>query len=325
MLDVALDNGYSAFQSYTAQHHLPAKKAAKDFRFMDIAIVGDEKSRTMLVSHHQWHDDNNCFSVRLSRLDLDVNLPLEQVVAGPDQWRTVFDAQPCLDMKNKGHPFAGSISGGRIIEDSPGSVLLSIGDHDFDGWNSDYILAQDPAGDYGKIVRVNLNTGVGTHVTVGHRNPQGLMQDGNGNIWETEHGPRGGDELNIIREGENYGWPLVTYGTRYDGWDWPLSRTQNRHNGYERPVFVWMPSIAVSNLIEVRGFLPEWEGDLLVATLGNKSLHRLRYRDSRVIFDEVIRTGYRIRDLDQSVDGSIILWTDDGQVVRLEPLTATAK
>ena len=128
--------------------------------------------------------------------------------------------------------------------------------------------------------------------------------------------------MNIIRQGRNYGWPHVTYGSEYGEWHWPLSVNQNRHDGYALPAFVWNRSIGVSNLIRVQGFLPEWEGDLLVSSLTQKSLHRIRYRDGRVVFDESIFVGSRIRDLDQLRDGTIVLWTDDTSIIEVKPIKA---
>jgi cytochrome c2 len=135
-------------------------------------------------------------------------------------------------------------------------------------------------------------------------------------VWSTEHGPQGGDELNLIARGRNYGWPLVTLGTECGGCGWQL---EGRHDGYAEPLYSWLPSIGVSNLIEVRDFAPQWDGDLLVASLVNQSLHRLHLRDGRVQYDESIFMNERIRDIAQMEDGSILLWTDTGKLVLLAP------
>src|SRR5690606_9605795 len=124
---------------------------------------------------------------------------------------------------------------------------------------------------------------------------------------------------NRIAEGNNYGWPFVTYGVQYGMTRWPLSDTQNRHDGYTKPVFAWIPSIGVSNLIQVQGFLPAWDGDLLVGSLVGETLHRLRYSDGRVIFDEPVRIGERVRDLDELEDGTIVVWTNDADIVEIRP------
>jgi cytochrome c2 len=130
--------------------------------------------------------------------------------------------------------------------------------------------------------------------------------------------------LNLIEQGANYGWPYVTYGTQYGMTRWPLSATQGRHDGYKHPVFAWVPSIGVSNLIQIRGFLPEWDGDLLVASLIGQTLFRIHYREGRVIVVEPIRIGGLIRDLDQLENGNIVLWLGDTSIVEMTPIKTDA-
>jgi hypothetical protein len=319
-LNIDIDNGFDSFLDFEAKNNSPMGRAVRDFRFFDLIYDRQSSPPALFVSHHQWHEDKECYTLRLSKLELKPDQLLENVSAKTGDWRTIYDTKPCLGMKAKHDPFAGSISGGRIVLETSNSVLMSIGDHQFDGLNSIHIHAQDPSSDFGKIIRVDLGSGTASHVSLGHRNPQGLLVDTEGTIWSTEHGPRGGDELNIIRQDMNYGWPYVTYGAQYGERRWPLSKSQNRHDGYARPVFAWIPSMPASNLIQIKGFLPEWEGDILVSSLGKKALHRIRYRDGRVIFDEAIRIGHRIRDLDQLADGTIIMWTDDASLIELRPI-----
>ncbi len=150
------------------------------------------------------------------------------------------------------------------------------------------------------------------------RNPQGLYIDENNNIWETEHGPQGGDELNLIKQNRNYGWPFVTYGTHYDTYIWPPSKEQGRHDGYERPIHAWTPSIAISNLIQIKTRPQQWDEDFLVASFG-AGLFRLRIREGRVILAEPINIDARIRDLEQMNDGTVVLWTDEADYIELHP------
>ena len=136
-------------------------------------------------------------------------------------------------------------------------------------------------------------------------------------MWSTEHGPRGGDELNLIRAGKDYGWPHVIFGTAYGRHVWPLSHRQGRHDGYEEPALAWTPSIGVSNLIEVRNFSPEWNGDLLVSSLRGRRLSRVVLSGDSVRLEEPIPMGERLRDITQIDDGRIVLWTDSARLVVL--------
>jgi cytochrome c2 len=174
----------------------------------------------------------------------------------------------------------------------------------------------DPNVDYGKTHIIDLATGsVQRRFTTGHRNPQGLVRREDGAVWSTEHGPLGGDEVNKLIEGLDYGWPRVTLGRDCGGCDWQI---EGRHEGFEKPRWSYVPSIGISNLIEVQGFASLWDGDLLVASLLGETLHRLRLDGDRVIYDEPIRIGDRIRDISQLADGRIMLWTDSGKLVLLE-------
>ena len=136
-----------------------------------------------------------------------------------------------------------------------------------------------------------------------------------GALFSTEHGPKGGDELNLITEGSNYGWPNVSLGTGYKGYDLENHAPVGEHTSYQTPVFAWVPSIGPSNLIEVRGFDRRWDGDLLVASLKANSLFRLRLEGTRVLYAENIWVGQRIRDMLQLKNGTIVLWTDDTQLL----------
>lgn len=318
-LDIGIDNGYAAYRDYVARSRLHFENADSYLRFIDVVYDQAEPQPSLWVTHHQWHDTQACYTLRLSRLALEAGLPLERQSAAPEDWRTVYETVPCLPLDASAPVFNGHQSGGRIVVVGPDAVLVTVGDHAFDGWNYDRILSQDPAGDYGKILLVTPGTGTAAHLSIGHRNPQGLLVARDGSIWSTEHGPRGGDELNLIVDGGNYGWPYVTYGVQYGMTRWPLSETQNRHDGYTQPVYAWFPSIGVSNLIQVDNFLPAWDGDLLVSSLAGQTLHRLRYQDGRIVFDEPIRIGERIRDLDQLGDGTIVIWTNAADILELRP------
>jgi cytochrome c2 len=290
-------------------------------------IVAQE-SRTgfrLFVSHHYWNREKECTTIRVS---MAVGSYLTFAARDSSiSWETIFESNPCMKFKKISHPFAGHIMGGRLALLNPDKLVLALGDQGFDGLSASVDLVQDATASYGKTILIELDTRVASIYSAGHRNPQGLHVDRQGNIWSTEHGPRGGDELNLILEGRNYGWPIVTYGTGYGKRSWPLNPMQGRHEGFERPVYVWMPSIGISNFIRYQGELFKlWQDDLLVSSLGGKSLWRVRLDEGRVIFAERIPIGQRIRDIIEGPRGRLFLWTEasfdaptEGMVVTVEP------
>jgi cytochrome c2 len=183
-------------------------------------------------------------------------------------------------------------------------------------------MPQDTTSDFGKTIRIDLNGGERTIYSIGHRNPQGLHVTPDGTVWASEHGPRGGDELNIIKAGVNYGWPSVTYGTEYGTLSWPPSEDPGRHTGYESPVFAWAPSIGVSSIISVQQPLfGLWRGDLLIGSLRDRTLYRARIEGQRVVYVEpLMRIGYPVRDLVELPDGRVALLFDGGDVGVLSPI-----
>jgi cytochrome c2 len=306
---------------HDARRILGGPVESERFRVADVQVQSHGENLRLFVSHHYWNSRESCFGVRVSVLEGSA-----EDLLGPGgvlHWATVYTTSPCLKLNTQGPPgsrFAGLEMGGRMALLDDETLLLTVGDLEFDGWNRKPALAQDPASPYGKTMLLHLDTGAAEVYTLGHRNPQGLEVDARGVIWSTEHGPRGGDELNLIRQGANYGWPKVTYGTEYAMHRWPLSTDQGRHEGFEKPLFAFVPSGGISEVISVRGQLFElWRGDLLVSFLKFGRLERVRVEDGRVIFTEPIRIGRRIRSLVEAADGRIVLWTDEGEIDFLAP------
>lgn len=154
----------------------------------------------------------------------------------------------------------------------------------------------------------------------GNRNPQGLDFDPRtGVLWSTEHGPRGGDELNIIKKGANYGWPVITYGINYNG---TTITRETARPGMEQPVVHWTPSIAVCGVDFYEGdAFPKWKGNLFVAALAHKELRRVVIENDRVAHQEVLLKGTaRIRDVASGPDGLLyVVLNDPGKIIRLTP------
>ncbi len=224
----------------------------------------------------------------------------------------------------------GTHFGSRIVFDSDGLLYVGLGDR---GHRDD---AQRLDSAHGKILRmrsdgsapadnpfVDTSGAVPQIWTLGHRNVQGLVFDGDGTLWATEHGPQGGDELNIIVKGRNYGWPTITYGTEYSTSAKIGEGTEKA--GMEQPVAWWGPtSNAPSGLTIVTSErYPSWKGQLFGGTLqGGRAVLRMKREGTQVVEQQLLATGLleRIRDVRQAPDGWLYLTTKNpkGRVIRLE-------
>jgi len=276
----------------------------------------EPEPRHLYVAHQYWKSTDRCFTIRVSVIDLSWTVTGEPT--SKSEWRTLFDSQPCI---KPAEPFDDSETGGRLAW-ADGSLLVTVGDHGFAGLNGDTPHSQNDDVDYGKILKIDPVSGVYSIFSRGHRNAQGLTVARDGRIWSSEHGPQGGDELNLIVEGENYGWPYVTYGTSYGSNAWPLNPDGQNHGSYKEPAFAFVPSIATSALIEISGNqFPRWDGDLLLSSLRTRALFRIRHKEGRVIYVEPIGLGERVRDLTQSPDGRIVVWSDAGVIIELSRST----
>jgi hypothetical protein len=290
------------------------------FSVKDILLT--QKSPTtydLFVSYNDWSPDGACYTLTISRVEI---AKTDNRVERQGEWEDVYKTSPCLALRQGDTSFKLFQSGGRMAKLSDTQLLVTVGDFGFDGRPGRDNLPQDMTYDHGKTISIDLETNESTIYSSGHRNQQGLHIDAQGQIWSTEHGPRGGDELNLLEEGVNYGWPTVTYGTDYDAYSWPLAETDGSHDGYVRPTFAWVPSVAVSQLTRVsKGLFELWHGDLIVGSL-SQSLYRVRIRDERVVLSEPIRIGWRARDMVEREDGSLAIMTDRFALVILRPASS---
>ena len=216
--------------------------------------------------------------------------------------------------------------GSRIAIDEK-YIYFSIGDR---GKQND---AQDKLSPSGKIHRLFLDGSIPSDnpfkdkngdpssiFCYGNRNPQGLAFDSSGRLWELEHGPKGGDELNIIEKGKNYGWPVITYGVNYNG----TKITDITHKkGMEQPIWHWTPSIAVCGMkIYSGGEFTSWNGNVLVTSLKFEYLERVVVNDRKMVEREIIyEPGSRVRDVEIDPAGNIYVALENpGRIVRLTKL-----
>jgi glucose/arabinose dehydrogenase len=236
--------------------------------------------------------------------------------------RVIFTALPRLTSQLQ--------FGCRIVEARDGTLFLTLGERYYPKEE-----AQALGSDLGKVVRLNKDGTVprdnpftgqaGARPEIysyGHRNPQGATLGPDGELWEHEHGPQGGDEINIIRPGRNYGWPVITYGENYGGG--PIGAGITHREGMEQPLHYWTPSIAPSGMTFLTSdrYGAEWQGNLFVGSLKFQYLDRIEIAGGKVAREEKLLQGIgRVRDVRQGRDGLLYILTDenDGKLVRLKP------
>ena len=216
--------------------------------------------------------------------------------------------------------------GARLAFLADGTLLVTSGD----GFNYRE-QAQALDNHFGKIVRINTDGSIPEDNpftttpgalpdiwSYGHRNLQGLVIADDGSVYEHEHGPQGGDELNLALPGKNYGWPAITYGVDYSG---AMISPFTEHPSMEQPLKYWDPSIAPSGMTLYSGdMFPHWQGNLFISALVPGDVRRLEMQDNQVIGEEILFTEFgRIRNIVSAPDGSLILVTDgkDGKLIRV--------
>ena len=247
--------------------------------------------------------------------------------------RLVDEGTPRLDAVEVIFRQAGPLSSGnhfgcRIVQTPDRNLFLTLGEH-----FTDRNEAQNLGNHLGKIVRIRPDGSVPSDNpflgrrdarpeiwSFGHRNPQGLaINPASGKVWEHEHGPRGGDEINIPEAGKNYGWPVIGYGIDYNG---AKIHESTQRPGMEQPIKYWVPSIAPSGMAFYAGdLLPAWRGNLFVGALAGQALVRLELDGEKITREERLLRDLRerIRDVRQGPDGALWLLTDnsDGRILRV--------
>ena len=201
----------------------------------------------------------------------------------------------------------------RIAFAPDGTMFVSSGDR------QKMDPAQDRNGDLGKIIHMTAEGQRigGRYHSMGHRNVLGLAFDGEGRLWASEMGPRGGDELNLIVQGRNYGWPLASYGSHYDGDD---IADDHQGRGFEEPRAWWTPSVSPGSLLIYSGGLfPQWQGDALIPALSGQALIRVDLDGDKAAKAEQWDMGARIREIVQGPGGEIYLLEDGGRMLKLSP------
>lgn len=220
--------------------------------------------------------------------------------------------------------------GGRILFDGSGNLFVSTGERSVLETRP---LAQSVSSGLGKIIRITTSGqpaagnpsfsqagALPELYSIGHRNPQGIaLHPVTGELWQSEHGPRGGDEINRLQGGANYGWPVITYGIEYNG-D-PIGEAIQQQEGLQQPVYYWDPVVSPSGMTFYKGNrIPEWENNLFIGSLSATHIIRLIIHDNRVVGEErlLAQENQRFRDVTQGVDGALYAITDQGRLYRID-------
>ena len=284
-----------------------------NFKVLDVDFFGDY----IYISHHFFDVKTKSKTLVISRIEAKSFDDLRLSTSSDFELFFSLDDRVRYDM-SENSSFRSNRAGGGIAFDDSGNLFLGVGDYQLDGLEGRPKVSQANDSPYGKVLKIG-GKGKASVFASGLRNPQGLEFSEGGALVSVGHGPKGGDELNVLKRGANYGWPNVTFGTDYGALGWPLQDQQANHMGYEKPIFSWLPSIGPSSIEQVT-WPSVWSGDLLIGGLANQSLHRLRYAEGRIIFDERIHIGERVRDV-LTADGAIFLWTDNARLLRLSKAT----
>uniref|UniRef100_A0A486XMV8 PQQ-dependent oxidoreductase, gdhB family n=1 Tax=Rheinheimera sp. BAL341 TaxID=1708203 RepID=A0A486XMV8_9GAMM len=294
----------------TAITGLPEIEAKGQGGLLDVVLSPDfATDNTLYFSFSEPGTDGSSTAVAKATLE---NNALTNV-------KVIFSQQPKVDAR---HHF-----GSRLVFDNQGNLFITMGDR-----GSQRAEAQNLANHIGTVARIKTdgapasgnpfieNTTAKPEIwSFGHRNIQGAaLHPQTGQLWTHEHGPQGGDEINIAQAGKNYGWPTITYGEEYGGGT--IGNTQK--DGLEQPLHYWVPSIAPSGMVFYGAELfSSWKDNMLVGSLKFGQLVRLELNGNKVSHEERIMIGQRIRDVEQGPDGAVYLLTDssDGQLLRLTP------
>jgi len=294
-------------------------------RFMDVLHVREAGKAWLLTSYTEWHPAESCFTTNLARIEV----PPATAPSGwhvTSGWTVIARTTPCLvpfPYEESPDMMLGLEAGGRLARAGNGKVLWTTGSYERDDRvlppDFSVALAQSASSTYGRVLEVDVVTGEAREVAKGLRNPQGITVDKGGSIWVVDHGMRGGDELNLVTEQANFGFPAVTYGTRYGGGIAGNRKRHAGHDGYDKPILAFVPSIGPGCVLALDGFHYAWDGDLLICAMNRSAVYRVHIEDGRAVYTEAIDIGIRTRDMVQLKDGRVAVWTDNRRVLFLTP------
>lgn len=282
---------------------IPANRRKVDSRFAinDIAVLSESPlSAKLLISYPRLGADRPCVEIAVDELIYDRK---SQRIKFVSNW---FVSQPCVPISAVHH------TAGRFAVIDENSVYVSIGDLGFSEIDN-----RNKRGDLGSIFKLSAKSAV--QISQGHRNPQGIVLFDKKTLMAAEHGPRGGDELNVIEEGGDYGWPFVSFGQPYGAGDYVKPGQTGTHTGFLKPIQYWVPSIAPTELVQLppQGW-GDWGRALVLGTLREEVLVFMKISDKFEVTESVrVKMGERIRDLELLSNGDLLATTDTGKLITI--------
>ena len=283
-----------------------SQRATQDARFAITDIepfVEQGSSLSVLISYPKLQNPSKCVRVHVDLIEIDLS---KRTLKNKSNW---FISNPCVPISAVQH------ASGKLQKIDSVSAYLTVGDLGFTKVNN-----RSLRGDLTSVFKISENRK--EKISTGHRNAQGILLYRNKFLLTSEHGPRGGDELNLIKPNTDYGWPFVTLGTEYSAGDYVIPSKINSHQGYQKPLMYWVPSIAPTDLVELpqKSNWKRWSGQLLMGTLREESLIRINLdKNLRPVSQERIKLNERIRGLEISPNGIVVATTDSGKLLEISP------
>ena len=281
---------------------IPASERINDARFAitDIAVLSKSAtSANLLISYPSLRKNGNCVVVKLDSYQL--TLGSKPTITKGKNW---FTSKPCVPISAVQH------AAGRLAVIDNKTTYLTVGDLGYPK-----IGSKSARGDLGSVFKVSASKV--EKISTGHRNQQGIELISN-DLYISEHGPRGGDELNLIKKGADYGWPIVTYGQAYSSGDYVRPTRPGTHDGFQLPLYNWVPSVAPTELVQLpaTGKWGAWSSQLVMATLKEQALIFIQLSSKDKVGQVTsVDVGDRIRDLELLPDGRLVATTDSGNLL----------
>jgi glucose/arabinose dehydrogenase len=280
---------------------IPAQRRDDDSRFAinDIAVLSETPLQArLLISYPRFNTKRTCVEIAVDELAFD---RVKSKITYVSQW---FLTKPCVPVPAVQH------TAGRFEVIDKNTVYMTVGDLGYS-----QIGNRKKRGDLGSVFKLTSQSA--RKISQGHRNPQGIVLYDKKTLLVAEHGPRGGDEINLIKKGNDYGWPFVSYGQPYGSGDYVRPGKTGTHVGYAAPITYWVPSIAPTELVQLpnQGW-GAWNSALVLGTLREEVLVFIKVNQKFEVTENVrVDVGHRVRDLEVFSDGSLVMSTDSGKLI----------